>query len=283
MPLVFQPGTSGTTAMPPTSSGAWSRSSSGQRLDAFLARARPGPARDDGDRVRGRRRRQARRALHRRPRTGGRIAMEEAGKAALVAPPFLSGGGGLVSTAADYHRFTRCCWDAASSTGCACSAAAPSTTWRRTTSPGGADLEEVGRPLFAEMPFNGVGFGLGFSVVIDPVAYKTPVERRRDRLGRRGEHRVLRRPRRADHGDVLHPAAALERAPDPQPAARPRLPGPGRLEPSHRGHGRRSADVEAGRSPPVHPLRHSERGLHRRDELGTVSASRHRDASGHRE
>ena len=34
--------------------------------------------------------------------------------------------------------------------------------------PGGADLEEFGRPLFAETSFDGVGFGLGFSVQLDP-------------------------------------------------------------------------------------------------------------------
>jgi CubicO group peptidase (beta-lactamase class C family) len=33
--------------------------------------------------------------------------------------------------------------------------------------PGGADLEAFGRPLFAETSFDGVGFGLGFSVVLD--------------------------------------------------------------------------------------------------------------------
>jgi CubicO group peptidase (beta-lactamase class C family) len=36
--------------------------------------------------------------------------------------------------------------------------------------PGGADLERFGRPLFAETTFDGVGFGLGFSVVQDAVA-----------------------------------------------------------------------------------------------------------------
>ena len=41
--------------------------------------------------------------------------------------------------------------------------------------PGGLDLEQVGRPLFAEMPFHGVGFGLGMSVVLDPAAYRTTV------------------------------------------------------------------------------------------------------------
>ena len=55
--------------------------------------------------------------------------------------------------------------------------------------PGGADLEAFGRPLFAETTFDGVGFGLGFSVVDDPVANKVLSIGRRVRLGRRGQHR----------------------------------------------------------------------------------------------
>ena len=39
--------------------------------------------------------------------------------------------------------------------------------------PGGADLERYGRPLFAETTFDGVGFGLGFAILQDPVANKT--------------------------------------------------------------------------------------------------------------
>ena len=39
--------------------------------------------------------------------------------------------------------------------------------------PGGVDLEAFGRPLHAEAPFRGVGFGLGFAVVIDAAAGKT--------------------------------------------------------------------------------------------------------------
>ena len=34
--------------------------------------------------------------------------------------------------------------------------------------PGGQDLTAVGRALFSEAAFDGVGFGLGFSVVLDP-------------------------------------------------------------------------------------------------------------------
>jgi CubicO group peptidase (beta-lactamase class C family) len=40
--------------------------------------------------------------------------------------------------------------------------------------PGGADLEAFGRQLFSETSFDGIGFGLGFSVVVDPVAGKVP-------------------------------------------------------------------------------------------------------------
>jgi CubicO group peptidase (beta-lactamase class C family) len=45
---------------------------------------------------------------------------------------------------------------------------------RRNHLPGNADLETFGRPLFAETPLRGVGFGLGFSMVIDPVRYGGP-------------------------------------------------------------------------------------------------------------
>ena len=38
--------------------------------------------------------------------------------------------------------------------------------------PGGADLETAGRRLIAEFPEYGVGFGLGFAVVLDPAARK---------------------------------------------------------------------------------------------------------------
>ena len=37
---------------------------------------------------------------------------------------------------------------------------------------GGADLLGFARSMYAETPFAGVGFGLGFSVVTDPVRHK---------------------------------------------------------------------------------------------------------------
>jgi CubicO group peptidase (beta-lactamase class C family) len=38
--------------------------------------------------------------------------------------------------------------------------------------PGGVDLDTIARPLYAESQFRGIGFGLGFSVVLDPVPGK---------------------------------------------------------------------------------------------------------------
>jgi CubicO group peptidase (beta-lactamase class C family) len=101
------------------------------------------------------------------------------GDLALSHPQLLSGGGGLVSTAADYHRFTKMLLQGGELEGTRL--LSPRTLARMTQNhlPGGADLEAVGRPLFAETTFTGVGFGLGFSVVIDPVAEKW--------MGNRGE------------------------------------------------------------------------------------------------
>ena len=39
--------------------------------------------------------------------------------------------------------------------------------------PGGQDLQQFGIPLFAEVSYEGQGFGLGFAVVQDPVATHT--------------------------------------------------------------------------------------------------------------
>ena len=88
------------------------------------------------------------------------------GKVAARRPRLFSGGGGLVSTAADYHRFTQMLLDRPGSPGGELDGVrllGPRTVAYMTSNhlPGGADLETFGRPLFAETPFRGVGFGLG--------------------------------------------------------------------------------------------------------------------------
>jgi CubicO group peptidase (beta-lactamase class C family) len=89
-------------------------------------------------------------------------------------PTMLSGGAGLVSTAADYHRFTQMLLDRADSPageldGTRLLGPRTARYMMRNHLPDGLDLAAFGRPLYAESPFRGVGFGLGLAVVIDPV------------------------------------------------------------------------------------------------------------------
>jgi CubicO group peptidase (beta-lactamase class C family) len=94
------------------------------------------------------------------------------GNAALHKPPMWSGGGGLVGTARDYLRFAEMLRLGGSLEGTRL--LSPRTVGYMVSNqlPGGADLEHFGRPLFAETTFDGVGFGLGVSVVVDPAAGK---------------------------------------------------------------------------------------------------------------
>ncbi|HYQ62497.1 serine hydrolase domain-containing protein [Actinophytocola sp.] len=95
------------------------------------------------------------------------------GAVGTARPDCLSGGGGLVSTAADYHRFTQMLLRGGELDGVR--VLGPRTVELMTSNhlPGHVDLEAYGRPLFAEMPLDGYGFGLGFSVLEDPVKAKT--------------------------------------------------------------------------------------------------------------
>ncbi len=94
------------------------------------------------------------------------------GGAALRLPACISGGGGMLATARDYHRFTEMLRRRGEIEGVRL--LSPRTVDYMTTNhlPGGADLLKFGRPLFAESGFEGVGFGLGFAVTIDPVKAK---------------------------------------------------------------------------------------------------------------
>jgi CubicO group peptidase (beta-lactamase class C family) len=106
------------------------------------------------------------------PVTRVAVRADAMGKAALSPPAMLSGGGGLVSSAADYHRFTQMLAGGGEIDGVRILGTRTLRYMTRNHLPGGADLTEFGRPLFAETAFDGVGFGLGFSVVIDPVKAK---------------------------------------------------------------------------------------------------------------
>lgn len=102
---------------------------------------------------------------------GKAMRLDSFGDAIKQQPTFLSGGGGLASTTADYSRFCEMLRCGGELDGERLLGSRTLDYMSQNSLPGDHDLEEIGIPLFAETRYDGVGFGLGFSVVIDPVKY----------------------------------------------------------------------------------------------------------------
>ena len=101
--------------------------------------------------------------------TGTLTLNDDPKKSPYLKPPKLeSGGGGLVSTTADYLRFSNMLANGGELDGARI--LSPMTLRLMTSNhlPGGADLTQMSRSLFSESTYAGIGFGLGFAVVFDP-------------------------------------------------------------------------------------------------------------------
>ncbi|WP_410633558.1 serine hydrolase domain-containing protein [Amycolatopsis sp. cmx-4-83] len=107
------------------------------------------------------------------PASGRAVRNDAFGRAGTSRPDCLSGGGGLVSSAGDYWRFTEMLLRGGELDGVRLLSPRTVSLMASNHLPGRVDLEAFGRPLFAEMPFDGHGFGLGFSVLEDPVKART--------------------------------------------------------------------------------------------------------------
>ncbi len=174
LPLLFQPGTEWNYSVASDVLGRVIEVISGQSLDRFFAERifEPLGMRDtrfwvneeDAGRL------AAFYAPH--PGTWRAVRGDAMDRVARQRPACCLGGDGLVSTAADYHRFTQMLRRGGELDGVRLLGNRTLRYMARNHLPGGADLETVGRPLFAETTFDGVGFGLGFSVGLDPVANK---------------------------------------------------------------------------------------------------------------
>jgi CubicO group peptidase (beta-lactamase class C family) len=89
-------------------------------------------------------------------------------------PVFVSGGGGLVSTSADYHRFCRMLLGGGALDGTRIVGRKTLELMTRNHLPGNADLTDISRSMFSEATFAGQGFGLGFAVNMDPAKAMLP-------------------------------------------------------------------------------------------------------------
>jgi CubicO group peptidase (beta-lactamase class C family) len=172
LPVLFQPGTEWNYSLATDVLGRVVEVASGTTFDRFLAErifeplgmtdtsfGLTGPDSPDAARL-------AR--LYAATPTRRLLASDQLGERFKSPVTAFSGGGGLLSTAADYHRFVQMLRGGGQLDGVR-------ILWPRTVEamrgnylPGNADLETFGRPIFAETPYRGVGFGLGFGVVIDP-------------------------------------------------------------------------------------------------------------------
>jgi CubicO group peptidase (beta-lactamase class C family) len=92
----------------------------------------------------------------------------------LTKPSFISGGGGLCSTAADYLTFCRALLNGGELGGIRLIGPKTLKLMASNHLPGGRDLPEMSRSMFAEATYNGIGFGLGFSVTMDPAKTLIP-------------------------------------------------------------------------------------------------------------
>ena len=167
-PLVFQPGTRWNYSISTDVLGRLVEVWSGVPLDTFFAERIFGPLgmSDTGFQVpEGQDDRFASNYL--RTDGDGLALADPAGASRFLAPAAtLSGGGGLVSTAADYLRFLRMLRGRGSLEGARLLGRKSVELMTMNHLPG--DLADMGRPRFAEMPFAGIGFGLGVSVMLDP-------------------------------------------------------------------------------------------------------------------
>jgi len=98
----------------------------------------------------------------------GKLALiDDPGKSKYLAPRKVnSGGGGLVSTAADYLRFCQFMLNEGELDGVRL--LGRKTVELMTSNHLNGDMAAMGMPRFSESTYTGIGFGLGFSVTLDP-------------------------------------------------------------------------------------------------------------------
>lgn len=112
-----------------------------------------------------------------RPGKAPRLVDRAAESRLLEDGKFDSGGGGLIGTAADYHRFCAMLLHKGELDGARI--VAPKTLDLMTANhlTGGADLTQMSQSLFSEANNAGTGFGLGFAMVIDPAQTLMPASK----------------------------------------------------------------------------------------------------------
>ena len=170
LPLEFPPGTRWNYSVSTDVVGHLIEVISGQPLDAYLRESilEPLGMRDTGFVI----------EEEQIPRFAANYQRQDDGTLKLIDDPeqseyrecsFFSGGGGLVSTAPDYFRFTAMLRNRGELDGVRLLGRKTVELMTTNHLPGGQDLTQLAQAgMFTETAYAGVGFGLGFSVMQSP-------------------------------------------------------------------------------------------------------------------
>ncbi|MGW1066551.1 serine hydrolase domain-containing protein [Streptomyces aureus] len=173
LPLQFEPGTQWNYSVATNVLGRIVEVVSGQDLDDFLHRRVLGPLgmTDTGFQV----------TDEQAARLAELYGEDDEGRLVPIAglplrgrPRFLSGSGGLVSTAHDYHRFMEMLRRRGELEGTRLLRPGTVDLMAANQLPGNADRRSFGSPAHREDGNAGLGFGLGVSVVVDQEATRSP-------------------------------------------------------------------------------------------------------------
>ncbi len=174
-PLLFQPGSRWNYSVATDVLGRLIEIWSGQSLDAFFRERIIEPLglidtdwycpEDKRDRL----------AMLYVPVGGTFAPVADLARAATHPPQLWSGGGGLVSSAADYQRFMTMILRGGELDGVRLLSNRTVALMSENHLPGDVDLANFATDSFSETDYAGVGFGLGFSVMLDRRANKSLV------------------------------------------------------------------------------------------------------------
>lgn len=102
--------------------------------------------------------------------TGGLNVQDSASESSFLQPSTLySGGGGLVGTMSDYARFCQMLLNKGELGGVRLLGRTSVEHMVVNHLPDNRDMAAMGQPVWSETSYNGIGFGLGFAVVLDPI------------------------------------------------------------------------------------------------------------------
>ena len=101
---------------------------------------------------------------------GGLRQLESGAASRYLQPTQLySGGGGLVGSINDYARFAQMLLNDGVLEGCRLLSPSTIRFMRANQLPDNRDMAAMGQPVWSETSYDGIGFGLGWAVVLDPV------------------------------------------------------------------------------------------------------------------